>query len=141
MDIVVTPGLEILFETTDATRKIRNMQEDPRVAFVIGWENNRTLQYEGVVDEPSGRDREQAFAQYFSVFPNKLSHRHWPGNHMFRTRPRWVRFSDYNSPRLVEEHHYPPDEDEAVPAYPSAFTRLQRLFGLAARRHRIFFAR
>ena len=132
MDIVVTPELEILFETTDATRKIRNMQDDPRVAFVIGWDNNRTLQYEGVVEEPLGRQQEQVFAQYFAVFPDKLSHRYWPGNHVFRARPRWIRLSDYNSPRSVEEHHYPSDADEASRAPRSAYSGLKRILGFGA---------
>lgn len=106
MDIAVTPDLNVIFETTEATRKYRNIQEDPRLAFVIGWENSRTLQYEGVVAELTDRRREEAFEQYFSTFPAKLSHRYWPGNHIFCVKPRWIRFSDYNSPRSVEEHHY-----------------------------------
>lgn len=108
MDIAVTPDLNIIFETTEATRKYRNMQDDSRIAFVIGWGNNQTLQYEGVLAELTDRKREEVFAQYFSAFPAKLSHRHWPGNHIFCVEPRWIRFSDYNSPRSVEEHHYSP---------------------------------
>jgi hypothetical protein len=140
MDIAVTPELEIIFETTDATRKIRNMQDDSRVAFVINWENNRTLQYEGVVDEPLGREQERIIGHFFSVFPNKLSHRHWPGNHYFRVRARWIRYSDYNSPRLVEEHHFPPASDEASKTPSSTFAGLKRLLGLKARRPETSFA-
>ena len=129
MNIAVTPELEVIFETTEATRKIHNMQKDPRVAFVIGWENDRTLQYEGIVDEPSGREQERVLAQYFATFPHKLSHQHWPGNHIFRVKPRWIRFSDYNSPLSVEEHRYPPAADEATKARSSVFSGLKKLFG------------
>lgn len=140
MDIAVTPELEIIFETTDATRKIRNMHDDPRVAFVIGWQNNRTLQYEGSVDEPLGREQERIVGHFFSAFPDKLSHRHWPGNHYFRVRPRWIRYSDYNSPRLVEEHHFPPAPDETCATPSSAFAGLKRLLGLKARPPQATFA-
>jgi len=128
MDIAVTPELEIIFETTDATRKIRNMQDDPRVAFVIGWTDNQTLQYEGIADEPLGREQERILTQYFTAFPQKLSHRYWPGNHYFRVRPQWVRFSNYNSPRLVEEHRYPPVSNKAIQTRSSTFLGLKKLF-------------
>ena len=134
MDIAVTPELEIIFETTEATRKIHNMQDDPRVAFVIGWENNQTLQYEGTVKEPSGREQERVIAQYFTVFPHKLSHQYWPGNHIFLVKPRWIRFSDYNSPRSVEEHHYPPAPDASAEVRPSTLAGLKKFFGFGARR-------
>ncbi len=106
LDIAVTPELEIIFETTDATRKIRNLRNNSQVSFVIGWRNNQSLQYDGAVDEPSGHALERITQQYFSIFPEKLSHRDWPGNHYFRVRPSWIRISDYNSPRTVEEHHF-----------------------------------
>jgi len=128
LDIAVTPELEIIFETTDATRKFRNLKDNPRVALVVGWDNDQTLQYEGLVDEPLGREQERITAHYFSVFPQKLSHRNWPGNHYFRVRPAWIRFSNYNSPRTVEEHQFAlPDEGKAE-ARDSFFARLKNVF-------------
>lgn len=129
LDIAVTPDLEVIFETTDATRKFRNLRENPRVALVIGWDNDQTLQYEGLVDEPLGREQERIVAHYFSVFPQKLSHRHWPGNHYFRVRPAWIRFSDYNSPRSVEEHQFALPVEANAEADKSLLAGLKNLFG------------
>lgn len=106
MDIAVMPGLEIIFETTDQTRKFANLLARPRIAFVIGWEGSETLQYDGMVEAASGPRLEEAWAHYLSVFPEKQSHREWPGNHCFRTYPIWVRFSDYQSPRRIEEYRF-----------------------------------
>jgi hypothetical protein len=107
VNIAVTDAFEIIFETTSETRKIRNLRENPRVSFVIGWADNQTLQYDGVGDEPIGRELEYITRHYLSVFPEKLSHRVWPGNFYFRVRPLWIRYSDYHSPRSVEEHQFP----------------------------------
>ena len=106
VDIAVTDALEIIFETTSETRKIHNLRDNSRISFVIGWNNNETLQYDGVVDEPLGREQERITQHYLSVFPEKLSHRNWPGNFYFRARPQWIRFSNYYSPRVVEEHNF-----------------------------------
>jgi uncharacterized pyridoxamine 5'-phosphate oxidase family protein len=106
VDIATTAQGEIVFETTSATRKFGNLRDNPRVAFVVGWENEQTLQIDGNVDAPAGPELARLRDFYFSVFPQKVSHAHWPGNHYFRVRPRWMRFSDYHMPRLVEEFRF-----------------------------------
>jgi len=57
---------------------------------------------------------EDARAHYVSVFPQTLSHQNWPGNHYFRVHPLWVRFSNYQLPRKVEEYHF--QRDASAPA-------------------------
>ena len=111
MNIAVSAELEIVFETTDATRKFAHLKADPRVSFVIGWEGGETLQYDGVADEPEGRAFDEARRLFLSTFPQKTSHQNWPGNHYFRVRPLWVRFSDYNPPRKVEEFRFGTEEE------------------------------
>jgi hypothetical protein len=107
VDIAVTHAPEVIFETTDATRKIHNLRANPRVSLVIGWDDDKTLQCDGLVDEPLGREKERILQHYLARFPEKSSHQHWPGNQYFRVRPSWIRFSDYHSPRTVEEYQFP----------------------------------
>ena len=38
----VTPEFEIIFDTVSNSRKFRNLARDPRAAFVIGWEGEKT---------------------------------------------------------------------------------------------------
>jgi hypothetical protein len=114
MDLAVTPELEIIFETTDQTRKFTNLRHDDRVALVVGgWDGGETLQYDGVAQEPEGNALDRARSQFFSAFPQKLSHQNWPGNHYFLVRPLWVRFSNYHPPRKVEEFRFVAPETPA----------------------------
>lgn len=59
VNIAVTADLEVIFETTSATRKFSNLEDNPSAAFVIGWEDEKTLQYEGIVDRPEGHALER----------------------------------------------------------------------------------
>ena len=106
VEIAPTAQGEIVFETTSATRKFGNLRDNPRVAFVVGWEDEQTLQIDGIVDAPQGSELARLRDFYLSVFPQKASHPSWPGNHYFRVRPRWMRFSNYHMPRSVEEFRF-----------------------------------
>lgn len=103
----VTDEFEIVFDTLETTRKAQNLRQDPRVALVIGgWVagDERTAQYEGVADEPSGAALERLRAAYYTVYPDGPSRLSWPGLIYLRVRPTWVRYSDFNRepPEIVE---------------------------------------
>ena len=105
--VVVTDAFELFFDTLDSTRKVGNLRTNQRVAFVIGGladGEERTVQYEGVVDEPSGSELEQLKTRYFARFPDGRERQAWPGVTYMRARPRWVRFSDFRQtpPEIVE---------------------------------------
>ncbi len=101
--IAVTPELEIVFDTLDTSRKCRNLRADPRIAFVIGWDQEITVQLEGIADEPTGAERDRILETYFAAYPECRDHLAWKGITHFRFRPTWVRYSDFNrSERIVE---------------------------------------
>ena len=57
MGFAISDEFEIIFDTLDSTRKVVNLRQNPRLAFVIGGlhpGDERTAQYEGIADEPSG---------------------------------------------------------------------------------------
>ena len=96
--IAVTDQFEIIFDTVDSTRKARNLRRNPRVAFVIGGiadGEERTIQYEGIADEPSGEELERLKLIYYSVYPDGPSRLSWPGLIYVRVRPTWIRYTDY----------------------------------------------
>jgi general stress protein 26 len=103
----VTDLFEIVFDTIESTRKARNVRENPRVALVIGgWVSGdeRTVQYEGIADEPSGPELERLKKAYYAVYSDGPSRLHWPGLIYIRVRPTWIRYSNYNldPPEIVE---------------------------------------
>jgi len=103
----VTDELELVFDTIASSRKAVNLQAYPRAAFVIGgWAegDERTVQYEGVVDFPLGEVLDRVKAAYFAVFPDGQERLAWPGITHARVRPTWIRFSDYTvRPPVIEE--------------------------------------
>ncbi len=102
----VTPDFELVFDTTDATRKWANLRANPNIAFVIGWDGSETVQYEGVADEPEGEERERLIKAYLETFPDGEARQEWPGITYFRVRPRWIRFSSYYRPRAITEFSF-----------------------------------
>lgn len=105
--IVVTDAFEIFFDTLDSTRKVSNLRRHPRIAFVIGGiadGEERTVQYEGVADEPRGPELERLKAVYFARFPDGRERETWPGITYVRVRPTWIRYGDFGQdpPRIVE---------------------------------------
>lgn len=105
--IAVTDSLEIVFDTVSSTRKARNLLANPRAALVIGgWlpGDERTVQYEGIADRPTGDELDRLKAAYFSAWPDGVSRSAWPGLVYIRVRPTWIRYSDFNrAPSLVVE--------------------------------------
>lgn len=68
--IAITPELEIVFDTVDTSRKCQNLRADPKIAFVIGWDQEITVQLEGVADEPTGAERDRILEAYFAAYPD-----------------------------------------------------------------------
>ena len=105
--IAVTDTLEIVFDSIETSRKIRNLRADPRVSFVIGGTTppqERTVQYEGVADEPQGEERERLKETYYVVYPDGKLRLGWAGLVYIRVRPTWIRYSDFNvSPPVLQE--------------------------------------
>ncbi|HEX2731428.1 MAG TPA: pyridoxamine 5'-phosphate oxidase family protein [Polyangiaceae bacterium] len=99
----VSDALEIVFDTLESTRKYQNLIREPRVALVIGWDDEITIQIEGLVDFPKGPELERVRQVYFSAYPDGRERLAWAGITHARVRPYWARFSDFNAPGRTEE--------------------------------------
>lgn len=99
----VSDDLEIIFDTVATTRKLVNLRRDPRVALVIGWDEEQTVQIEGVADEPLGADLERLKKVYFAVYPDGVERLSWKGLTHVRVRPRWARYSDFRPGGAIVE--------------------------------------
>jgi general stress protein 26 len=105
--IVVTDEFEVFFDTSEETRKVANLRRNPRIAFVIGGTtigDERSVQYEGVADEPRGAELKRLKEAYFETFPDGRDRQNWPGITYIRARPTWIRHVDFNqdTPEVIE---------------------------------------
>jgi uncharacterized protein YhbP (UPF0306 family) len=96
MGIAVTPELELIFDTVKSSRKYPNLIANPRVALVIGWNNEITVQYEGQASELQGEELKRCKEIYFQKWKDGPVREKWPGIVYFVVRPKWIRYCDYN---------------------------------------------
>ena len=105
--IAVSDDFEIVFDTLATTRKAHNLRHRGAISFVIGGldpNDERSVQYEGIADEPAGADRSRLTALYYAVFPDGPARLQWPGLIYIRATPVWLRFSDHGQdPPVVHE--------------------------------------
>ena len=102
--IAVTPELEIVFDTVKKSRKFANIARDARVAFVIGWQGEVTVQFEGVARQLSSTELGPYHEIYFRKFTDGPARLKWEGITYYVVMPKWIRYSDYNQspPEIVE---------------------------------------
>jgi pyridoxine/pyridoxamine 5'-phosphate oxidase len=105
--IAVTTDLELIFDTIESSRKCQNLRLNPKIAFVIGWDDEITLQYEGEAHEPRGNQIERCKQVYFEKWPDGPEREKWPGITYFLVRPTWMRYSDYSgTPEEISEYSF-----------------------------------
>jgi pyridoxine/pyridoxamine 5'-phosphate oxidase len=105
--VVVTDRFEVFFDTLADSRKVVTLRHNPAVAFVIGPAaagSERTVQLEGVADEPTGPELERLLELYFARFPDGRERQTWLGISYWRVSPTWLRYSDFSidPPEIVE---------------------------------------
>jgi pyridoxine/pyridoxamine 5'-phosphate oxidase len=105
--IAVSDHFEIVFDTLSSSRKAPNLRANPAIAFVIGGTRDgdeRTVQFEGIADEPSGGELDRLLAVYYARFPDGPERRAWPGLIYVRVKPTWIRYSNFSAdpPEIVE---------------------------------------
>jgi pyridoxamine 5'-phosphate oxidase-like protein len=107
--IAVTDMMEIVFDTLSTTRKCENLRRLPKVSIVTGWDQDITVQCDGVADEPSGDELERIKACYFGVYPDGVERQRWEGITYFRVRAVWIRYSDFSSGGAIDEFVFSPN--------------------------------
>jgi hypothetical protein len=106
--IATTPELEIVFDTVKTSRKYSNLIERPSCSFVVGWEEEQTVQFEGLAMEPQGDELSHYQQAYFAVWLECRAHLTWPGIAYFVVRPRWIHYSNFDkNPPQIEETMFP----------------------------------
>lgn len=90
-----TNEFELIFGTYKTSRKYKNLKENNKVAFVIGWDEDYiTVQYEGVASELSSSEAEKYVPLYHKKVPGAAVYKTHPEQTYWKVRPTWIRFSD-----------------------------------------------
>ena len=91
-------GLTLIFDTNQNSRKFKNLQKSSKVSFVIGWENERTVQYEGNATLlQNDAELERLKQVYFKKSPQAQEWEDRKDSVYFKVEPVWVRYTDLNT--------------------------------------------
>jgi pyridoxine/pyridoxamine 5'-phosphate oxidase len=102
--VTATDRGEIVFDTVASSRKYANLMKNGRVALVIGWDDEQTVQLEGMAEQVRDPAQDPAVAAYFEQYPDGRERATWPEIAYIRVTPVWARYSDYRAnPPHVEE--------------------------------------
>lgn len=101
-------GLTIIFDTNNDSRKFKNIQNNSKVSLVIGWEDERTVQYEGIATLlQDGPELDRLKQAYFKKSPDAQKWESTQGNVYFKVEPKWIRFTDLNvDPWAISEFKF-----------------------------------
>lgn len=91
-----TENFELIFDTFISSRKYQNLLKNPGVAFVIGWDEDITIQYEGEANELKGEELKKYKEIYFKKNPRAKKWGGREGVTYFKIVPKWIRYSDLN---------------------------------------------
>ncbi len=90
-----TDNFELIFGTYTTSRKYKNLKENNKVAFVIGWDEDFiTVQYEGVAKEVFGQEQEKYVSLYHKKVPGAIKFKSLPHQSYWKVEPLWIRYSD-----------------------------------------------
>ncbi|HEY1835545.1 MAG TPA: pyridoxamine 5'-phosphate oxidase family protein [Candidatus Saccharimonadales bacterium] len=98
-----TLHLELTIGTTKSSRKYQNIMRDPRVAVVVGFEGNATVQYEGTARELTGDELAERQKLHFQKIPGAQRFNGESDQTYLSISPTWVRYTNYTQPKPVEE--------------------------------------
>lgn len=115
LPVAVTELGELVFDARRGSRKVTNLERDPRIALVLGGRDGTTLQCEGTADLPEGEERARLAESYASAFPEFADSLGLPEIVVIRVRAEWARLGDYREGagsvrelRLRAARHAPP---------------------------------
>lgn len=89
-----TDSFQLIFGTSNTSRKYANLQHNPKVAVVVGWDGPKTVQYEGVARELMGGEADKYAELYFTKSPSARKQKHLEDHRYFLVEPTWVRLTD-----------------------------------------------
>ena len=94
--------LLLIFGTFNTYRKYTNLKNNPKVAFVIGWDDI-TVQYEGVAEELIGGRKNTAKSIHLKKLPTSKKFSELKEQCYFLVKPTWIKYTDYSKNSIYGE--------------------------------------
>jgi general stress protein 26 len=106
--IAVSGNLDIIFDTLKTSRKYHNILHNPRIAIVVGWDNETTVQYEGIAEVLGNDDASDNYRKtYYTAWPDGRERAEtWPGLVHIKVSPKWIRYNNFNEPVVIREMEF-----------------------------------
>lgn len=94
MGFGISDNLEFVFGTSTKTRKFKNINKQSKVSIVVGWNDSRSVQYEGNAQVLQGEELRKYKEIYFYQKPSARKLENLPDQVYFKVAPVWVRYTD-----------------------------------------------
>lgn len=95
--------LSLIFGTDKTTRKYQNIQHNPHVACVIGYDEKISVQYEGTVSLFEEEELKKYKQYYFTKTPSSKKYETYENQIYLKITPTWIRYTNYNQPKQIFE--------------------------------------
>jgi hypothetical protein len=90
-----TNDYEIIFGTFASSRKYQNLKHNGNVSLVIGWDEGRTVQYEGLAEEITDpKTIGELKLVHTAKIPSAIKYIGMDEERFFIVRPKWLRYSN-----------------------------------------------
>lgn len=89
-----TDNCELIFDAFESSRKVQNMKRNNSVAFVIGWDEDITVQYEGQAFALEGDELQKYKNVYIRKNPDVQKWERLKEIKFYKVVPKWIRYSD-----------------------------------------------
>lgn len=94
MGFGVSENLELIFGTSNKSRKFKNITLNPHVSVTFHLGGHKTIQYEGVVEMIVGEELEKYKNIYFELRPSVKKYESLADQVYFKVNPIWLRYTD-----------------------------------------------
>ncbi|HYE22084.1 MAG TPA: pyridoxamine 5'-phosphate oxidase family protein [Verrucomicrobiae bacterium] len=90
-----TDNFELYIGTYEFSRKFQNIKKNSLVALVIGWDDGKTVQYEGEIEEVTNPDEIDEFKRtHLAKMPSAVKYLENENEKFLKVKPHWVRYTD-----------------------------------------------
>lgn len=91
-----TDEYELIVGTSRNSRKYKNILVNPEVSVVIGWDNDTTVQYEGLARVVRGEEASECQKKHLAKHPESVVHKDKADEVYILITPTWIRYSNFS---------------------------------------------